>query len=450
VSGEKPVRRKRRKHRWVYLLILGVVVVVGVICLFRWRLKRQLRRRIDAIREAGYPVTCAELDEWYSIPEDAENAAEVILQAVWHFRKPQRPEDIPVVGSAEMPGRTESLSDETSKLVEEYLAENKQALAIVTEAVGIEHSRYPISLNEGLYSLMPYLSDVRDMAKLLKLAAVSHAENKQAGRAVASVESIFAVAHSLSEEPVIISQLVLVVCEAIGVSAIERTLNRVELSDEQLAELSRVIAEAGEGSGFSKAMAGERCGVLEVFREPDKLDPRLFGGGRLRGVILTAYKTAGLTTRGAIVYLDFVDEFAKANQVAEHKRIEAAKAIEARLDENSAVHMIVRMLMPTYSHIVKTDLGVKATLRAARVGLAIERYRLGVGKVPDTLAELVPAYLDAVPMDPFDGEEIRYRRLEEGYVAYSVGEDLSDDGGRERPASKKERENWDVTFIVER
>jgi len=103
---------------------------------------------------------------------------------------------------------------------------------------------------------------------------------------------------------------------------------------------------------------------------------------------------------------------------------------------------------PLFARFITADLRRIAQLRTARAGLALERYRLAMGKLPDMLGELVPAYLDAVPMDPFDGAELRYKRLEKGYVVYSIGQDGSDDGGREKGKGKKQ--NWDETFIVER
>ena len=107
--------------------------------------------------------------------------------------------------------------------------------------------------------------------------------------------------------------------------------------------------------------------------------------------------------------------------------------------------------MPALSRITTIDTRNIAQLLTARVGLAIERYRLAAGKLPDALADLVPAYLDSVPKDPFDGNELRYRKLEAGYVVYSIGDDLNDDGGKEKPTGKKKKgESWDVTFIVER
>jgi hypothetical protein len=107
--------------------------------------------------------------------------------------------------------------------------------------------------------------------------------------------------------------------------------------------------------------------------------------------------------------------------------------------------------MPALARIITIDTRNIAQLLTARVALAIERYRLAAEKLPDSLAELVPAYLDAVPTDPFDGNDLRYKKLDTGFIVYSIGEDLIDDSGKERPTGKKKKdETWDVTFIVER
>jgi hypothetical protein len=46
------------------------------------------------------------------------------------------------------------------------------------------------------------------------------------------------------------------------------------------------------------------------------------------------------------------------------------------------------------------------------------------------LAELHPRYLSAIPMDPYSGRPLVYRRVGDTYVLYSVGRDGKDDGGR--------------------
>jgi hypothetical protein len=48
----------------------------------------------------------------------------------------------------------------------------------------------------------------------------------------------------------------------------------------------------------------------------------------------------------------------------------------------------------------------------------------------------VPDYLKAVPNDPYDGKPLRYKRVADGVLVYSVGPDRQDHGGagnRARP-----------------
>jgi hypothetical protein len=74
------------------------------------------------------------------------------------------------------------------------------------------------------------------------------------------------------------------------------------------------------------------------------------------------------------------------------------------------------------------------------------------GHLPENLNELMPQFLPAVPIDPFDGQPLRCHRLAKGYVIYSVGSDGHDDGGREKPADWKsgDKTTYDITFAVER
>jgi hypothetical protein len=151
-----------------------------------------------------------------------------------------------------------------------------------------------------------------------------------------------------------------------------------------------------------------------------------------------------------------MNAYLKAAELPLHRRQEAANAVNARFRTTSKARWLLREVIPTFSRFSRTitlDIRTIAHLRTTDVALAVRRYRLGADKLPDKLADLVPAYLEAVPKDPFDGNDLRYTILEPGFVVYSIGEDLSDDGGKERPPRSKmtgESRNWDVTFIVER
>ncbi|MCH5372916.1 MAG: hypothetical protein JJ992_02980 [Planctomycetes bacterium] len=69
--------------------------------------------------------------------------------------------------------------------------------------------------------------------------------------------------------------------------------------------------------------------------------------------------------------------------------------------------------------------------RALIVVLAGQAFRRDHGQFPKTLDELVPAYLEEVPLDNFDGKPLKYRFNPDGPVVYSVYKNLSDDGGQE-------------------
>ena len=53
-------------------------------------------------------------------------------------------------------------------------------------------------------------------------------------------------------------------------------------------------------------------------------------------------------------------------------------------------------------------------MRAGRLRIACLHYRKEHGRLPETLAELVPVFIAEIPVDPYDGEAIRYN-AEHGY-----------------------------------
>jgi hypothetical protein len=66
---------------------------------------------------------------------------------------------------------------------------------------------------------------------------------------------------------------------------------------------------------------------------------------------------------------------------------------------------------------------------AVKTAIAIELYNKREGKFPDTLDQLLPTYLAAMPRDYFDGQPLRY--APDKKWIYSIGADFKDDGGSE-------------------
>jgi len=83
-----------------------------------------------------------------------------------------------------------------------------------------------------------------------------------------------------------------------------------------------------------------------------------------------------------------------------------------------------------YYNCVDSRCANNAELGMTRLLLAMRAYRIEKGRLPETLNELVPEYLDVVPVDEFDGKPLRYNPAKR--VVYSVGMDLKDEGGSTR------------------
>ncbi len=66
---------------------------------------------------------------------------------------------------------------------------------------------------------------------------------------------------------------------------------------------------------------------------------------------------------------------------------------------------------------------------AALAMLALAEFHREHGHYPDQLGELVPNFLPQVPVDYGDRKPLRYRRIEDDYLLYSVFEDGVDNGG---------------------
>jgi hypothetical protein len=84
---------------------------------------------------------------------------------------------------------------------------------------------------------------------------------------------------------------------------------------------------------------------------------------------------------------------------------------------------------------------------AMRTLLALEAFNAANGRLPASLDELVPAYLESVPLDPFDGKPLRYSA--EKKTVHSVGEDLVDSGGSSEEDGRAVHDRLEPTLRIE-
>ena len=98
---------------------------------------------------------------------------------------------------------------------------------------------------------------------------------------------------------------------------------------------------------------------------------------------------------------------------------------------------ISRMILPALDRPFEKFAMHETGVRCAKTALALELYRQeNGGKSPPELNALLPKFLAKVCVDPFTGMALRYRPMSQGYMVYSVGADLVDNGGLGQEGSK--------------
>ncbi len=94
-------------------------------------------------------------------------------------------------------------------------------------------------------------------------------------------------------------------------------------------------------------------------------------------------------------------------------------------------------LLPAFGKTVPAADRTTARLDALRLRVAMARYHRASGDWPGSTADLVPAYLDRWPTDPFSDAPLRTVIRGNGVTVYSVGTDRDDDGGRSAGAADR-------------
>jgi hypothetical protein len=88
------------------------------------------------------------------------------------------------------------------------------------------------------------------------------------------------------------------------------------------------------------------------------------------------------------------------------------------------------MVIPNAAKALEVLARVQTFVNQASMVCALERCRAARGQYPESLAELVPQFIEQLPADSVNGGPMKFRRTNDGkFVLYSVGWNETDDGG---------------------
>jgi len=399
---------------------LAVIVVVALVAatVFILRSRAHTASLYERFTERGLPTSLAELDDWYEhIPND-ENAA-IGFMAAADGIIPTRTEaenNLPVVGRGETPVYGPVLDTERATTARGYLDANSAALKLAHEAARRTRSRYPINFNQGVSAIssvqLPVLGKLRSIGRLLSLEAMVRAHEGNAAGATDSILAVYAVSDSLSNEPMLISQLVTIALESLAAQDVGHVLSASSLSRDDLDRIAEVTASRDPREGYRRGVAGEAAfGLFDTSPMNPMANPIFtFDRDRYGANIEFLLDASALPLRDAVDQIDSISRHTPS--------------------------VLVQRLFPFSSMMLQPlSRAFDATVRAVeyrdlvQVIAAIEKFRLDHNALPDTLDQLVPDYLATIPDDPYSNGLILYLQENPGYVVYSIGVDHRDGHG---------------------
>lgn len=434
--------------------LAGAAVLLVIVALLCWSgarvspLDKEIARRLSELRATGEPVDSQDLARFFPNPPPSENAGLLLTNLLAFATNNRLPAATPVVISRTPLARTVPMPESARGELRAY-DERIRDLWPQWPSSWPDGMRFASHWERGMMSnSTPNFIQVRALAQLLAVLALSSAEDGDSPRATEMLERGFQFSRCIPSDS-LVTHMIRWACVGLNVDTVERCLNQARFTDAQLHQVERALDHPSTDQ-FADALRGEHCMALWAFGE--------LRAGRRAGISLTEKWWESLwrrikSRRPAYSDDDFARYLAMYRPSLEAVTLPPTQAVAraAQLVEDYSTNTtseLGRMVPASWTKALRACFETDARLASLRTALALERFRIAhQGSLPTTLTELVPEHLPAVPRDIFDGQPLRYKVLPRGYVIYSIGADGVDDGGLEKTNSATK---YDVTITVER
>ena len=335
----------------------------------------------------------------------------------------------------------------------EFLIANEAPLALIVEAT--QRTRYysPIAPEDAelIATWLNLEQQSRWGARLLSLRAMRRLGAEDAEGAWTDILACHRLARLVGQSPHTIGVLVSYALDRVACAAGQALVRSEALTSAQarqcIADLDALppIASSAAAADFGERLstvdtycriASGRSGALET-DTPKGLASQL---GRAfdwnlmlklmnehldRSIEIMRLPTAGERMR----------EFAKLDQELRARKLLTWQGLVTGIIglkgtiSRDVNNVLMRLLGGPLEQYRNGEMLAESSLELTRIGFALTAYHREHGAYPQTLAELAPGILAESTLDPCSGKEFVYRTTARGFVLYSVGTNLTDDGG---------------------
>jgi hypothetical protein len=226
-----------------------------------------------------------------------------------------------------------------------------------------------------------------------------------------------------------------VAVESLGWKSLDRMTASGKLDEPTLKDIAKRLEESGDLGDLTHAFRSERVYTMKCMEDMERLPPEKLTEA------LARYRIEDLKPEDVqwdAIRKNLAEAYGFCEALAKKPLLEALKgenSVQAFRDKREGGRdAITRSLTSAHEKLFVTCGRRQVTFDVLRLRVALTRFKLAKGTYPKDLAQVVPAHLDKLPLDPFSGKPYGYRLEADGnLLLWSVGEDLKDDGGNGDP-----------------
>ncbi len=424
--------------RIILILLIVVTTILVVRAVFNYMEGRRLARTLADLKEQGIPLTMGDL----ASPCPDENNAARLWKAAQELLVIEG-EDVKLIneawqnfvrGNPFKAGDIESLS----RLIEK----NREALDLVLQAAGKPCFRFGDLDVKAFERKIPDAIKMLRAIRLLGFGAVFSAERGDVRGAIEELRNGLRFAPKIAEENSLITFLVAVAEMKQVLFCLNKTVSGRDCDAELLFPVISDLDDLSLGSWkelFVNSVRGEKILFLDVgltfmtekihwaLSEPDLPQEALY------------WLIRPLMKRDIVRCLPKYLELEEIVRQPYHQTREFWKSYKDEIDHLPWHSVISKMVLPDLEASRMKLATLEALVLTTRTGLACRVFKARNGRYPNSLDELVPGLIPAVPADPFTGDPLVFKRKGEGFILYSLGSNQKDDGGRS---------TWEITQLV--
>lgn len=410
------------------LIVVATVLVVRVV--FNYTEGRMLARTLAGLKERGVPMTAQDLAPPCT---DEDNAARLWKAAESLLTSEDQESRKAIAGAFGRYAGGLPVEPGVLDVVRRLAAANETALGLVAE-MGAKPCFRLRAPDRPLYeSLLPSAPKMINATRLLGFSALFRAEDGDVAGAVDRAVAGLRSAQLVAGEGNLMAWLIALADTRMMAHFLGEICRGRDLPEGTLTRLVAELDPPAWRERLAAAVRGERVLFIEVgglaSRGGTKDLAWLFGEpSRIKNLgIWLARPLVRRDVRKTLPRYDELEALA-LRPFFESRPIlrEQAKAMKAL-----PRHAFLSKAMWTNQEAAFMKGAVlEATLLVSRTGLACRLYKSRNGTYPEALEALVPGILTEVPVDPFTGRPLVYRRDGDGFVVYSLGSNEKDDGGR--------------------